>query len=57
MGNGLSGERIAERHGTLVDDDSAKVARGWELVSWHSWRGGEEAGSPKASKLNTEADG
>lgn len=41
----------------LVDGESAKVARGWELVSWYSWRGGEEAGSPKASKLNTEADG
>jgi len=41
---------------TLVDDDSAKGKSGctWEVqvVSWE-----REAGSPKASKLNTEADG
>ena len=56
-GNGFSGERMAERRAyTLVDDDSAKGKGGctWEVqvVSWE-----REAGSPKASKLNTEADG
>ena len=38
---------------TLVDDDSAKACT-WEVQAVSRER---EAGSPEASKLNTEADG